>query len=88
MERSIINLYKKIWILSTLLLITSISAYSAPKRIMPLGDSITYGYPSSTGYRNYLWYKLRDAHYTVNFVGSQHDGYGYGFDVDHEGYGG
>lgn len=53
---------------------------------MPLGDSITHGNPS--GYRNYLWYKLEDKEYTIDFIGSQNDGYlvtPY-FDSNHEGY--
>ena len=57
---------------------------------MPLGDSITQGFPSTSGYRNYLWYKLQDADYDVDFIGSQNDGYlvtPY-FDSNHEGYGG
>ena len=52
-------------------------------RIMPLGDSITYddrlsdhegaGRPASirTGYRSHLHYKLTDAAYPVDFVGSR-----------------
>ena len=52
-------------------------------RIMPLGDSITYDdtladhegtpRPSSirTGYRSHLHYKLTDAEYPVDFVGSR-----------------
>jgi lysophospholipase L1-like esterase/uncharacterized protein YxeA len=79
------KLSKKIWV-PQLLLFSTLALYSQPTRIMPLGDSITHGYPH--GYRSYLWYKLSDASYSANFVGSQHDGYGYGFDVDHEGYGG
>lgn len=63
---------------------------SAPLRIMPLGDSITRGYPSSDGYRNDLWYKLKDEKYAIDFVGSQNDGYNITpvFDSNHEGYGG
>lgn len=54
-------------------------------RIMPLGDSITYDNNSLDGpnprpvgerhaYRNYLWYKLTNADYNVNFVGSRYTG--------------
>lgn len=49
---------------------------------MPLGDSITYDCresdienprPSSlrTGYRSHLWYMLKDANFSANFVGSR-----------------
>lgn len=51
-------------------------------RIMPLGDSITYDdtyadadHPrpagKRSGYRNYLWYRLVDARFNPDFVGSQ-----------------
>ncbi|WP_189162836.1 FG-GAP-like repeat-containing protein, partial [Sphaerisporangium melleum] len=46
-------------------------------RIMPLGDSITFGEGSSTGagYRGQLWEELKAQNgTTVNFVGSQHSG--------------
>lgn len=48
-----------------------------PARIMPLGDSITYGVGSSTGsgYRAALWDRLvNQAGYPIDFVGSQHSG--------------
>jgi lysophospholipase L1-like esterase len=48
-----------------------------PVRVMPLGDSITYGVGSSTGssYRAALWDRLvRQAGYAVDFVGSQQSG--------------
>ncbi|MCU1659328.1 MAG: ricin lectin [Pseudonocardiales bacterium] len=48
-----------------------------PVRIMPLGDSITYGVGSSTGssYRAALWDRLvGQAGYAVDFVGSQRSG--------------
>ena len=55
---------------------------AAPVRIMPLGDSITYGDtiadqddPRPIGeraaYRGYLWYNLQDAGYEADFVGSE-----------------
>src|SRR6476659_1797982 len=60
--------------------------------LMPLGDSYTYGYLSSSspnnddgGYRRYLWEKLRANGITnVNFVGSQVTGIA-GIDRDHVG---
>jgi len=43
---------------------------------MPLGDSITAGVGSSThgGYRTQLWQDCMDAHWHVQFVGSQVSG--------------
>lgn len=68
-------------------------------RIMPLGNSITYDEsyadvqsPRPAGlrsaYRNYLWYKLRDARYWADFVGSRTAGQDIipTFDPHNEGY--
>ncbi|MER5887167.1 FG-GAP-like repeat-containing protein [Streptomyces sp. NPDC001941] len=58
-------------------------------RILPLGDSITYGVGSSdgAGYRGPLWQDLRNQTQTVtSFVGSQHNGEVP--DNDHEGHSG
>jgi lysophospholipase L1-like esterase len=54
-------------------------------RIMPLGDSITYGIGSSTrnGYRADLAARLAAAGVDVDFVGTQRNGTG---DADHEGH--
>ena len=54
--------------------------------IMPLGDSITVGYPGEVGYRQKLYLDLTNAGFDVDFVGSQSNGTG--FDADHEGHGG
>jgi hypothetical protein len=62
-------------------LLVSISS-SQSIRIMPLGDSITNGYPN--GYRDDLWFKLINAHYDIDFVVSLSNGSG--FDANHEGY--
>jgi len=47
-------------------------------RVMPLGDSITYGQgsPTESGYRKPLWDMVaeRQTRYTVRFVGSQSNG--------------
>jgi len=69
------------------------------KRIMPLGDSITYDNNlkdeddprpegERSGYRSYLWYKLQNAGYEADFVGSEHAGYDVTppFDPDNEGH--
>ena len=72
-------MFKKV---SILLFAFSIIAIADPIKIMPLGDSITYenhfsdlSHPRPKGvrsaYRNYLWYKLKDVNYDINFVGSQ-----------------
>jgi lysophospholipase L1-like esterase len=55
-------------------------------RIMPLGDSITFGDGSSHGggYRRDLWHALANAGYDVDFVGSERDGALP--DPDHEGH--
>jgi len=72
---------------------------AVPIHIMPLGDSITYDFrlsdatdprPTSlrTGYRNHLWYMLKDANYTADFVGSRVAGEAITphFDPDNEGH--
>lgn len=55
-------------------------------KIMPLGDSITYGVHSSTGagYRLPLWTALKTQGARVDFVGSMHSGPN-NFDADNEG---
>jgi lysophospholipase L1-like esterase len=57
---------------------------------MPLGDSITHGYPTDSGYRNYLWYALQEDDYDIDFIGSLNDGLyvNPAFDINHEGYDG
>ena len=65
-------------------------------RIMPLGDSITWDWyyydrrPDSlkTGYRSHLWWKLKDTHYEMNFVGSRSNGSSVSpsYDGDNEGH--
>ena len=69
-------------------------------KIMPLGDSITYGYtkflngtvdPDPAGYRQELWVDLNNSGYNVDFVGSLSSGDSKSppyFDTDHEGHGG
>ena len=51
--------------------------WSRAVTVMPLGDSIT------AGYHDDLWFKLNQAGYTVDFVGSYHDGLSP--DPDHQG---
>ena len=56
-------------------------------RIMPLGDSITYGGGAAGGYRAPLYQLLTNAGHNVNFIGTQ-TGNGAASlpDPDHEGY--
>jgi lysophospholipase L1-like esterase len=62
------------------------SAARRTVRVMPLGDSITYGVGSSTavGYRRDLWLRLRNVGVPVDFVGSLRNGYM--TDNNHEGH--
>jgi uncharacterized repeat protein (TIGR02543 family) len=53
-------------------------------KIMPLGDSITVGYPGLDGYRKSLYLNLFNSGFNVNFVGSQNNGTG--LDNDNEGH--
>jgi Ca2+-binding RTX toxin-like protein len=58
-------------------------------RVMPLGDSITYGAPlasTSGGYRGPLWNHLTASNLPIDFVGSAANGKFE--DIDHEGHGG
>ena len=87
--------------LKNLLLMFSLLTFAAEAsiRIMPLGDSITYGdsyadrdNPRPAGlrhaYRNHLWYKLKGAGMDVDFVGSVIAGQDVQppFDPDNEGH--
>jgi len=86
----------KSYLIVLLVAISSISAVYGTTRIMPLGNSITYDEyhtddrPASqkSGYRNYLWYKLRDIEYSADFVGSKYTGSAIkpSFDGDNEGH--
>src|SRR5260370_31146020 len=58
-----------------------------PIRILPLGDSITYGYPVSGGYRLPLYQLLTNADYGVDFTGTQTGNGAVDLpDPDHEGH--
>ena len=73
--------------LSVFLLAFPLAAQPAIK-IMPVGDSITYGYRSSqtTAYRRVLYQELTAAGWPIDFVGSLQDGDVSDFDRDHEGH--
>ena len=45
----------------------------SPLKIMPLGDSITYGQGALGGYRAPLYQSLTAANFNVNFVGTQNN---------------
>jgi lysophospholipase L1-like esterase len=67
---------------------TAAASTLGPIRIMPLGDSITYG-TNSTGtvsYRRPLYQLLSGASQNVDFVGSLADGSPEDFDRNHEGH--
>ncbi len=66
----------------------TVSAQTPPIRIMPLGDSITYGSSTPGGYRLPLYAALTNAGYTVDFVGTQTGNSAAGLDPDHQGHGG
>ncbi|OQW33453.1 MAG: hypothetical protein A4E19_03375 [Nitrospira sp. SG-bin1] len=67
---------------------------SAPvAKIMPLGDSITESAAGQWTYRYFLWHRVKDAGYRIDFVGSMRGAYGGSpvrtdFDMDHEGHSG
>jgi lysophospholipase L1-like esterase len=52
------------------------AAAPAPLRLMPLGDSITWGVgsPSGNSYRSFLWNKLAAEGHSLDFVGSGRSG--------------
>ena len=56
-------------------------------KVMPIGDSITYGVGGSSpgGYRTSLWNQLSSAGFEVDFVGSKQDDPAGAGDPDHEG---
>jgi lysophospholipase L1-like esterase len=55
-------------------------------RIMPLGDSITYGTGTPGGYRIGLWNRLAAGGYRDDYVGSQFNGPSSLWDHNHEGH--
>ena len=66
-------------------------------KIMPLGDSITYGMADEGGYRKYLWQFLRQKGYdNIDFVGPEgkdsatfnYNGQQVSYDDNHAGYSG
>jgi lysophospholipase L1-like esterase len=80
------TLAPSISVLPTVAVSPSASPSAAPLRIMPLGDSITYGVGSLThsSYRIDLAKRLAESGLTVDYVGSQQSGIG--ADRDNEGH--
>jgi lysophospholipase L1-like esterase len=64
------------------------SAQKVPIKIMPLGDSITFGTPDPSygGYRHLLGALLESDGYSIDFVGSRQNGNGIIPDSDNEGH--
>jgi len=63
----------------------TIAPIKAQVRLMPLGDSITYGSVVSGGYRTGLWqWVVQGDGFNIDFVGSQASGYA--GDLDNEGH--
>jgi len=88
-----VNKIVKVILLS--IAVWSLGLYAEEVKIMPLGDSITWDWyygdaraiAHKHGYRNHLWYKLQNAKYDVDFVGTRHNGSAISpsFDGDNEG---
>lgn len=57
-----------------------------PLRVMPLGDSITAGYPTADGYRLQLWQRAQNAGMDLQLVGSVQGGDASLPQQDHEGH--
>lgn len=87
---------KLIWSAALLVLVgctpvSQVNGVQTSVRIMPLGDSITQADRNHNSYRRPLWFKLREAGYDVNLVGSTRSHYlgnapNSDFDQDHEGH--
>jgi lysophospholipase L1-like esterase len=52
-------------------LLLSSSPIFAQARILPLGDSVTSSFAPSSSYRYWLWHRLENSGYHVDFVGTQ-----------------
>jgi len=92
----LVKKYLTVFLFIAFFLLPSLNA--SPVRIMPLGDSITYGadnslnaLDASIAYRGSLWTKLQNAGYDIDFVGEVQAGHNYQifnptFDLDNEGH--
>src|SRR3954447_27072588 len=71
------------------LVIASLPTHAAAIRILPVGDSITFGYNVPGGYRAPLYQLLTNAGYAVAFLGTQTGNGAPSLpDSNHEGYSG
>jgi lysophospholipase L1-like esterase len=75
-------------VLSVLAGLAGIASAAPPIRVMPVGDSITYGSSVNGGYRLPLYDLLTNSGYNVDFIGSQTGNSTGMADPDHEGHGG
>ena len=84
---------QSLWAVPCALLAVSAFSLPPPLRVMPLGDSITYGANSDGiggGYRYPLYVALTAAGYNIDFVGTQTSipHAGLGAEINHEGHSG
>ena len=88
-----------LWVIFFILLVVAQSAHGQAVKILPLGDSWTDGIKHHVSYRYDLWFKLIDAGFDVDFVGSKRTTYDdpdldlypkylTEFDRDHQGHAG
>lgn len=84
------NSSRALLFLAATLFATNMTAQTPKIRIMPLGDSITYGSGAPGGYRFPLYVALTNAGYNVDFVGTQTGNSvpELGAEINHEGHGG
>ena len=75
-------------VLSVLAGLACAASAAPPLRVMPVGDSITYGSSVNGGYRLPLYDLLTNSGYTVDYIGSQTGNSTGMADPDHEGHGG
>ena len=72
--------------------LAALPAFSQPPplRVLPLGDSITYGASVAGGYRLPLYAALTNAGYVVDYIGSDtaNSAPGLGAEINHEGHSG
>ena len=96
-----ITAIRKLFVLAALFMVLSYpfltilnveaSIFGETVEIMPLGDSITLGYPGEVGYRQKLYVDLANSGLNVSFVGSQDNGaseFPPAFNTAHEGHDG
>jgi lysophospholipase L1-like esterase len=83
------NMHIRLASLCCILGFAAVAVAVPPIRIMPLGDSITYGVGAAGGYRLPLYTALTNAGFNVDYVGTQTGNGAAGLgDSDHEGHSG